>query len=131
MRQRLPFDANVKTGGYTYRIPRYYDRHLAETEKIQRSICSAGSYACYFGDNMVIDFLRRLATRFMVDPASLSFSKGSFSRLMTYIKYSESKRYMGQPFIVRNFKQVIPIWKRAFGLEPPEDVIFNKSLLYG
>ena len=125
------FDANVKNGGYTYRIPRYYDKYLAETEKIQRAIRSAASYACYFSDNMVIDFLRRLATRFMVDPTSLSFSKGSFSRLMTYIKYSESKRYMGRPFIVRDFKQVIPIWKQAFGLEPPEDVIFNKSLLYG
>ena len=125
------FDANVKNGGYTYRIPRYYDRYLAETEKIQRAIRSAASYACYFGDNLVADFLRSIASRYMVDPASLSFSKGPFSRLMTYIKYSESKRYMGRPFIVRDFKQVIPIWKQAFGLEPPEDVIFNKSLLYG
>ena len=80
---------------------------------------------------MVIDFLRTLAPRFMVDPASLSFAKGSFSQMLTYVKYSESKRYMGRPFIVRDFKQVIPVWKQAFGLEPPEDVIFNKSLVYG
>lgn len=125
------FDANVKDGGYTYRIPRYYDRYLAEIEKIQRAIRSASAYACYFDDHMVSDLLRSLAPRFLVDPASLSFSKGSFSRLMTYIRYSESKRYMGRPFIVRDFKQVIPIWKQAFGLEPPEDVIFNKSLFYG
>ncbi|WP_418676273.1 hypothetical protein, partial [Alistipes putredinis] len=96
-----------------------------------RAIRSASSYACYFGDHMVSDFLRRLAPRFMVDSASLSFSKGSFSRMMTYLRYSESKKYMGCPFVVQAFKQVIPVWKQAFGLEPPEDVIFNKSLLYG
>lgn len=125
------FDADVKNGGYTYRIPRYYDRYLAETEKIQRAIVSAASYACYFADNLVIDFLRSIAPRYMVDPASLSFNKGPFSQMLNYVKYSESKRYMGRPFITLDFKQVIPVWKQAFGLEPPEDVIFNKSLTYG
>lgn len=125
------FDADASGRGYTYRIPRYYDRYLADIEKIQRAIRSAGAYACYFGDHMVSDFLRSLAPRFMVDPASLSFAKGPFSQMLTHVRYSESKGYMGHPFIVQAFKQVIPVWKQAFDLEPPEDIIFNKSLVYG
>lgn len=125
------FDANRKVGGYQYRIPRYYHKYLQPIEKEQKAILSACSYALYFGDDLVRNFLAQLAKRYALDPASLSFNKGPFSRLMTYLKYSESTRYMGQPFVPLDFKQVIPVWKQAFGLEPPEGVIFNKSLVYG
>lgn len=125
------FDADRKAGGYQYRIPRYYDRYLQRVEKEQKAILSACSYALYFGDDLVRNFLARLAKMYALDPSSLSFNKGSFSRMMTYLKYSASKKYMGQPFITLDFAQVIPVWKQAFGLEPPEDVIFNKSLVYG
>lgn len=125
------FDADRKAGGYRYRIPRYYDKYLQPVEKEQRAILSACSYALYFGDDLVRNFLAQLAKRYALDPSSLSFNQGSFSRMMTYLKYSVSKRCMGLPFITLDFKQVIPVWKRAFGLEPPEGVIFNKSLVYG
>lgn len=125
------FDADRKIGGYNYRIPRYYDKYLQPIEKEQRAILSACNYALYFNDALVRDFLVKLAKRYSIDPASLSFNKGPFSRLMTYLKYSGSAKYMGKPFIPLDFKEVIPFWKQAFGLEPPEDVIFNKSLLYG
>ena len=125
------FDAHRKAGGYRYRIPRYYDRYLQPFEKEQKAILSACSYALYFGDDLVRNFLARLAKRYALDPSSLSFNKGSFSRMMTYLKYSVSSKHMGQPFITLDFRQVIPVWKQAFGLEPPEDVIFNKSLAYG
>jgi hypothetical protein len=125
------FDADRKAGGYQYRIPRYYDKYLQPIEKEQKAILSACNYALYFDDGLVRGFLAELAKRFALDPTSLSFKKGPFSRMMTYLKYSGSTRYMGRPFIPIDFKRVIPVWKQAFGLEPPEDVIFNKSLTYG
>lgn len=125
------FDANRKAGGYQYRIPRYYDKYLQPVEKEQKAILSACSYALYFNDDLVRNFLTKLAERYSLDPASLSFNKGPFSRMMTHLKYAVSAKLMGKPFIPLDFKQVISVWKQAFGLEPPEGVIFNKSLLYG
>lgn len=125
------FDTNAQGGCYRYRIPRYYDQFLSERSKFLRSFLSASAYASYFADSVVINFLRSLAKRFMVDQASLAFDKKYASRLASYLKYAKGSRIAGSPFICTRFAEVIDVWKNAFDIDTDPSVIFNKSLTYG
>ena len=112
------FDANRKAGGYQYRIPRYYDKYLQQHEKDQKAILSA----CFHGD-LVRNFLARLAERFSLDPSSLSFAKGPFSRMMTRFRMTSNISDYVPADIPEVFFDVIPIWKRAFGVDISPQVL--------
>ena len=117
------FDANRKAGGYQYRIPRYYDKYLQQHEKEQKAILSAAHYALCFHGDMVRNFLARLAERYSIDPASLSFAKGSFSRMMTRFRMTSDISDYVPADIPEVFFDVVPIWKKAFGVDISPQVL--------
>lgn len=123
------FDANRKAGGYQYRIPRYYDKYLQQHEKEQKAILSAARYALCFHGDMVRNFLARLAERYSIDPASLSFAKGPFSRLMTYMRMTAARTQYVPADIPEVFFDVVPIWKKAFGVEiSPQVLVYQPNI---
>ena len=122
------YDADRKVGGYQYRIPRYYDKYLQQHEKEQKAILSAARYALCFHGDMVRDLLAQLAERFSLDPASLCFGKGPFSRLMTYMRMTAARTQYVPADIPEVFFDVVPIWKRAFGVDiSPQVLVYQPN----
>lgn len=123
------YDADRKVGGYQYRIPRYYDKYLQRHEKEQKAILSAARYALCFHGDMVRDLLAQLAERFSLDPASLCFGKGPFSRLMTYLRMTATRTQYVPATIPELFFDVVPIWKKAFGVEiSPRVLVYQPNI---
>lgn len=123
------YDADRKVGGYQYRIPRYYDKYLQQHEKEQKAILSAARYALCFHGDMVRDLLAQLAKRFSLDPASLCFGKGPFSRLMTYLRMTATRTQYVPATIPELFFDVVPIWKEAFGVEiSPRVLVYQPNI---
>lgn len=123
------FDASRKTGGYQYRIPRYYDKYLQQYEKEQKAILSACRYALCFHGDLVRNFLAQLAERFSLDPSSLSFAKGPFSRMMTRFRMTSNISDYIPADIPEVFFDVVPIWKKAFGVDISSQVLVYRPII--